>query len=317
MSYFKLSEINDAAKSVLKSSKHVKINKKNLEKFSNELDLTYSPDKVKNFYVDINGLEAASKMEYLFLFHSVNFCFWSSDFDPVHDVYYEKEEGKIFRTGGFANAIWDIFNDKAYKVENIKDIFKKNLRNFEYVNLTNKRIENMLEVIKFVDNDGVISFLEAIDQNNEIESIGNYILDEFYLFYDVSAYKGQLVPFFKRLQAFLIDIHFYISPLVGIDNLTALADYRLPQLLNFYGILEYSDMLSYKVKNNVLLLPHEASEIEIRAATIIAVEEIFKIIETQSSIKSVIDLDYLLWRKARETDKISIHPFHRTIGDRY
>jgi hypothetical protein len=49
------------------------------------------------------------------------------------------------------------------------------------------------------------------------------------------------------------------------------ADYRVPQILNEYKILEYTKELQQTIENKVELCSGCEEEVEIRAATIIAV----------------------------------------------
>ena len=52
------------------------------------------------------------------------------------------------------------------------------------------------------------------------------------------------------------------------------ADYRVPQILRHLGIFEYSDQLSQKI-DSLQELPYSCpEEVEIRAATVVAVEMI-------------------------------------------
>ena len=50
------------------------------------------------------------------------------------------------------------------------------------------------------------------------------------------------------------------------------ADYRVPQILRHLKIFEYSDHLAKIVDNNIELAYSSTEEIEIRAATVLAVE---------------------------------------------
>ena len=50
------------------------------------------------------------------------------------------------------------------------------------------------------------------------------------------------------------------------------ADYRVPQILRHLKILEYSDHLAKIVDTNIEMAYSSAEEIEIRAATVIAVD---------------------------------------------
>jgi len=62
--------------------------------------------------------------------------------------------------------------------------------------------------------------------------------------------------------------------LSNVDKLTALADYKLPIFLRDEGILEYSVELAEIIDNKLEIPAKSEYEIELRACTIWAVEEI-------------------------------------------
>jgi len=57
-----------------------------------------------------------------------------------------------------------------------------------------------------------------------------------------------------------------------MGNVTAFADYKLPQVLQHVGILQYSPSLEHKVDNGIFLEAGSPEELEIRENTIWAVE---------------------------------------------
>jgi hypothetical protein len=141
-------------------------------------------------------------------------------------------------------------------------------------------------------------------------------------FRDASVYNGRLVHFYKRAQIFVADVwgaygrqqdpnHPYFFH--DMDQLTMFADYRIPQILRHVGILEYSEELSARIDNLELIPFGSEEESEIRAGTVIAVEELRKVIleKTQQSLTSV-EIDWLLWNWGEQV-KDTIKPHHRTL----
>lgn len=67
-------------------------------------------------------------------------------------------------------------------------------------------------------------------------------------------------------------------------------DYRVPQILNQFGVLSYSADLNTLIKHKTVI-PHGGEhEVEIRAATVIAVEEIKIILGLKAT-----EIDWILW----------------------
>ena len=66
------------------------------------------------------------------------------------------------------------------------------------------------------------------------------LLNSFPFFRDAASYGGRAVPFNKRAQLLVSDVNRFhgVVKLDGVDELTACADYKLPQVLRGHGILE-------------------------------------------------------------------------------
>jgi len=77
------------------------------------------------------------------------------------------------------------------------------------------------------------------------------------------------------------------------------ADYRVPQILRHVGIFEYSESLAHKIDSEEELPYSSVDEVEIRAATVIAVEMIITEIRQDpylaERIKNSYEVDWLLW----------------------
>ena len=92
------------------------------------------------------------------------------------------------------------------------------------------------------------------------------------------------------------------------------ADYRVPQILRHIGILEYSTELE-KVIDSEQELPYSSPyEVEIRAATVVCVEQIMSEIkkntELSKTLKNSYEVDWLLWQMG-EKQLSQLKPHHR------
>jgi hypothetical protein len=92
-------------------------------------------------------------------------------------------------------------------------------------------------------------------------------------------------------------------------NLTAFADYRIPWVLRALGILRYSKDVADAVDSWHLLPTRSAAERAVRAATILACEEI-----AAHTGRTAVDVDLLLWASQEVS---STAPFHLTETTSY
>jgi hypothetical protein len=100
-----------------------------------------------------------------------------------------------------------------------------------------------------------------------------------------------------------------------IDKLTMFADYRVPQILRAKGVLRYAPGLAARIDRLEVIPFASDEEVQIRAATVQAVERLKAEIELLSGggsgVKSIY-LDWLLWQEGEKV-KDAILPHHRTL----
>merc|ERR1711879_145092 len=112
---------------------------------------------------------------------------------------------------------------------------------------------------------------------------------------------------------------------LDIDKITMFADYRVPQILNHFGVISYSPRLQSLLKTNQLIEPFSAMEIEIRGCSIWSVElvkrKMMQLAEqekNQPTQLNAIVIDFYLWDKAKDIGKNMNHiPIHKTITKFY
>lgn len=97
-----------------------------------------------------------------------------------------------------------------------------------------------------------------------------------------------------------------------LEQVTMFADYRVPQILRHMGVMEYSAELSRKVDALEVVPFGSTEEVEIRAATIVAVERLQRCLKEQGRDLLVLEVDWLLWQWG-EAIKDTIQPHHRTL----
>lgn len=136
-------------------------------------------------------------------------------------------------------------------------------------------------------------------------------------FSDVARYQDKEVFFYKRAQLFASDLHGALQgkgwgAFKDIDNLTAFADYKLPQVLRHVGILRYDSLLAERVDAQVLIPAESPEEVEIRAATVWAVERIRQEVEARRTDLRAFEIDGMLWHLGQD-ESFRKKPYHRTV----
>lgn len=123
------------------------------------------------------------------------------------------------------------------------------------------------------------------------------------------------VRFFKRAQILVTDLWGAFGgkswgAFQNIDALTAFADYKLPQILRAWGIMRYAPTLAKRVDAQFELEAGSAEEVEIRAATLWAVELLREALETRGHTLMSIHVDWILW-EASQGKFENMKPYHR------
>lgn len=145
-------------------------------------------------------------------------------------------------------------------------------------------------------------------------------------FRDEAVCRGEQVFFYKRAQIFAADVWAAYGRRVcadvdcnarpfafhDVEALTMFADYRVPQILRARGVLVYAPALAAAVDARVEIPYGAEEEVEIRAATVQAVEMLREALEGMGrpGVMSVV-LDWLLWQEG-ERAKDALPPHHRT-----
>ena len=136
------------------------------------------------------------------------------------------------------------------------------------------------------------------------------------------------VTFYKRAQILIADVWGCFEgegdgKFNDIEDITMFADYRVPQILNYFKAIEYSSELKEFLAGSKLINSGDTYEVEIRAASIVAchliktcVQEILNDSARKAEKAYVINdilVDFYLWNyrvdHAEEINKTC--PIHR------
>ena len=155
------------------------------------------------------------------------------------------------------------------------------------------------------------------------------IVSEISSFKDEGVFQAQRVSFYKRAQIFVADLWACfegqgLGRFDDINELTMFADYRVPQCLQYLGVIQYSEEFAKRIKNEEIISSGSTEEMEIRGCSIHAVECLRESIqyELKNDIKSTrtdinelnsIIIDFYLWDFATlNFDQMMQFPEHRT-----
>jgi hypothetical protein len=125
---------------------------------------------------------------------------------------------------------------------------------------------------------------------------------------DRRTFRGRPIRFLKRAQLCTAMIHGKLrgEPFRDVEQLTAFADYRLPQILQGLGLLRLAPSLSASIEAGAQLPVDSEPEVALRAAAIDGAERL-----AASTGLSTLVIDHFLWRTAvARQDALPAH--HRT-----
>ncbi len=145
--------------------------------------------------------------------------------------------------------------------------------------------------------------------------LAQIIAEHFSSFNDTTVHEQHAVNFFKRAQLVVADIWGAFGgkgwgEFRNLSDLTAFADYKLPQILRAWGILKYSPSLARRVDQKRELMKDGTEEIEIRAATLWAVEFLREALAKRGRVVTSVQMDWFLWQSSQGAAR-GKKPYHR------
>lgn len=268
------------------------------------------------------GRNLSESAMWCYLADCLNFCFWP----PVGKDKWQVQapDGK-WRGGYFGliqalkkgidqNRSWlDPIFLRAVKLEDVSRLLagKGELQLLEERKIAINELGLGLK-----DQGSALNFIEEA-KNNVIQFVDSMI-KKLPSFKDESELNGRKVGFYKRAQILAMDLNLVLSqhgitPFNNIERLTAFADYKLPQLFRDEGIFKYCDELKSKIDAGGLIEKDSKEEIEIRGATIFAVESLRNALFHLGISLSSPALDNILWTEAKSRTNMQMHHLTKTI----
>ena len=251
---------------------------------------------------------------------AMNFCFWAEKDQPRWSIEYQGEtlNGYLAEAAALKRAVeeniplWDAKYLSSISHEELAHIF----RGEQNIPLLEQRLHNVREVGRVLLERYNGQFINTIEraERNAVKLV-LLLVQDFPSFNDVVLYRNHLVRFFKRAQICVADLHGSFNGknwgvFSDLDQLTAFADYKLPQVLRYFGVLEYHPSLAERIDNQQLLEAGTKEEVEIRAATVWACELLRrKMIQLDHPVTAA-EIDLRLWLLGQNSS--GMQPYHRT-----
>lgn len=201
--------------------------------------------------VEKDGAQFA--VDWIFVCDTLNFCFWTPEDAVKWRV--EKETGYFALCTSLNRALkegFDITNPKYYAEiteADVRKIFRPDDGETE-VPMLQERIKCLHEAGRILLEKYEGSFVNCIKKaGKSAKALLNLIVEDFPCFRDEAKFNGLKVGIYKRAQILVGDIWACFrgedyGDFTDISNsITMFADYRVPQVLVYFGALEYSRTL--------------------------------------------------------------------------
>lgn len=255
---------------------------------------------------------------YIFVLDALNFCFWG---EPRWKVTYRAQEldGYWALAASLRRAVEEDVPilDAAYLAAMPEADLAHVLRGTTVIPLYAQRLANLHELGALLHGryGGLCSGMIAAAGHDAV-ALARRVARELTSFNDVAFYSGHTVRFYKRAQILVGDLagslnHQGLGRFDRLHELTAFADYKLPQILRQMGVLVYDDSLQRSVDARELLSAGSPQEVEIRAHTVWAVELMRQELARLGRSYAAYELDWWLWQSSQSLGG-QARPYHRT-----
>lgn len=275
----------------------VRVNEDRLREFASHFDRSKLAHWTSSSPVKFSDLPEEERLAFLFVFNALSFSYYANPGKPKWKVEYG---GEVLERGTWSmlaalkkgvGTSLDLDSDALRILSRSR--FEEILKGADKIDipLLEERFRILKELAEIISPHRfravfVQTSMEIIETVGRVDalSIVDYIISKIPSFKDTATYEEVEVPFNKRAQLLVSDIHALMSgfngiySFSGVDDLTACADYILPIVLRHFGILEYSPELAAMVDQRVPILSGSPEEVEIRANTIVAVHALSQLL---------------------------------------
>lgn len=251
---------------------------------------------------------------------ALNFCFWSER--PISVTWNGRRlERFLAFAATLARAVREDrrWLDAAFWADMTRTRFEAILPREGTLLMIDERVAVLREAGSIVNTQWQGRFSNAAEEaGHDAARLASLLAERIGSFRDVSAHDGRPVALLKRAQICAIDLALGWSrrgmgTLGGLDQLTAFADYRVPQILRHLGIVETTPDLAERIEREEELPAGSAEEIELRAASIQAVERMRSALAARGRVETAWRIDFDLWGLSHGAGVTLKHHRTRTV----
>lgn len=314
-----------STRTVLRTARFVRINIHALPALAAALEEIMPTIKMQ--YIGGNKeTDAADAAQKSFILNTLNFCFWAEKDAPVWTV--EWPEGKIYKGGVYAlMAALDRAEAEGYPIYHAEYLSRLSLRDARHIfrsetdaliPLFRARVKNLREAGRILSRRADGSFFMVLrSTGNDAIALTRALVMNFPSFDDTVRLDldGEQVYFYKRAQICahsiaLLSALFPELALYNTEQLTAFADYRLPQVYRHFRVLDIQPELAETIDMYQLVNAGSKPEVEIRAATIWIAELLRQHFGKTYEARHIDFASWLLSQKIKN----KMLPHHRTYS---
>lgn len=303
---------------VVKNSVHVKINYEKADELVGELASFDNAHYLTKLPYDVYSMPTKDIINFLLIYDAIDFSFWGNPKWTI-EVNGKQLDGAI----ALLHCIFNLFNNKdskdiykeleAMSIDNFRELLKGNID----IPLLEERyhiIHHIARVVNSKMNGNFYGYIKGITTDNDIFKI---LLDNFSNFIDIRKYKGQIIYFYKLAQLLTSDILHVMQnkehETVDYSHLVGCADYKIPQVMEGLGILQYDNELMSLIESKTPIKENSELEVEIRSAMIAVIDYIY--IKLNGRVARI-DINDFIWSKS-QGKSVNYKPYHLTRTTSY
>ncbi len=255
----------------------------------------------------------------ILLFNAINFSYWGEPKWTI-DFHGRPLDGAWGMLGALARAVSGegvrLF-DGRYLASISEADLRHVLRGNVEIPMFEQRLDILHEVGRTLAAEFGGDFVNLIHAaKNDAVALVRLLVARFPSFDDVVTLDGQALAFYKRAQLAVAMLYEAfdgqgLGDLRRADELTAFADYKLPQVLRRLGILSYVPDLAGRIDRCEALAAGSREEVEIRAATVWTCELMRRALLSRFPKVTALHIDYWLWHEGQAKGR-AVRPYHRT-----
>jgi hypothetical protein len=301
----------------------VRIDRERLLAFCSRIDSSHLPRPRWDFFFIHSGLDEVG-VDYFMLMNALNFCYWGN---PKWAVEYRGQllDGAFGLFAALTRALEEgipIYDGEwlagAGRAE-VARIF----RGRGEIPLLYQRFTICREVGRVLTDSFGGRFHNLVESaQKSAVNLVQLLVENFPSFDDSAEWDNRRLLFYKRAQlapAMLYERWQGRGPgeFSDIGELTASADYKIPQVLRRLGILVYAPELEKFVDGQLQIPPGTREELEIRITTLVACEMIRERLAIRFPEVTSQTVDRLLWAAGQVKRGPDQKPYHLTLTTAY